>query len=456
MAENDPSTDADGSTTGAHDPPVSTDVHERPVELLRDLVRFETVNPPGNEKPCIDWIGDLLDAYGIEYETYARDPDRPNLLARVPGGDASPLLLYGHVDVVPVTDQEWTHDPFEAVVEDGFVWGRGTLDMKSGVAMFLATFLRVATEDEQPPGDVVFLAVSDEESGGDDGLGWLVDEHPELFEDIEHAIGEFGGFNLDIAGVETYPIQVNEKQVCWLEATFRGNSGHASFPTSDTAMGKMARFVDAVDSQRLPVHVTPPAERMFEALASAVPEAQAEQFRGLLDPERTDEVLDAMGEDGRLFDALVHNTANPTIVEGGDKENVIPEAVTVFLDCRLLPGQEPDDVMAELREVTGMEPEFELVRFDPGPPSADLDYFEELGQILESETGATPVPLLMPGATDGRHLARVDIQSYGFIPMQLGDLPFLDLVHSGDERIPVEAVEWGTERVYDAVREYGE
>ncbi len=436
------------------DSAVSTDAHEQPVELLRDLIRFETVNPPGNEKPCIDWIGDLLDEYGIDSETYARDPDRPNLFATVSGGDAPPLMLYGHVDVVPVTDQDWTHDPFEAVVDEDCVWGRGALDMKSGVAMYLATFLRLATEDEQPPGDVHLLVVSDEEGGGDDGLGYLVDEHPELFEDIDHALGEFGAFNLDIAGVETFPIQVNEKQVCWLEATFRGNSGHASFPHEGTAMGKMASFVETVDSERLPVHITPPAEEMFEALADAVPVEQAEQFRGLLDPGRTDAILDEMGADGRMFDALLHNTANPTIVEGGDKENVVPEAVTVFLDCRLVPGQEPDDVIAELRELTGLDPEFEVVRFDPGPSSADLDMFNELGATLEAETGGVAIPLLMAGATDGRHLARVGVQSYGFTPMQVGDLPFLDLVHSGDERIPVDTVAWGTERVYEAVRSY--
>lgn len=449
MAEHDSTASVD-----THDPAVSTDAHERPVDLLRDLIRFETVNPPGNEKACIDWIGELLDAYGIESETYARDQDRPNLFATLDGGDAPPLLLYGHVDVVPVTGQEWTHDPFEAVVDDGCIWGRGALDMKAGVAMFLATFLRLAAEDERPPGDVHLLVVSDEEGGGDDGLSYLVDEHPELFEDIDHALGEFGAFNLDIAGVETYPIQVNEKQVCWLEATFRGNSGHASFPHEGTAMGKMASFVETIDSERLPVHITPAAEQMFESLADAVPPEQAELFRALLDPERTDEVLDRMSADTKMFDALVHNTVNPTIVEGGDKENVVPEEVTVFLDCRLVPGQEPEDVRAELRELTGLDPEFEVVRYDPGPPSADLDVFADLGEILEDETGGVAIPLLMAGATDGRHLARVDVQSYGFTPMQVGDLPFLDLVHSGDERIPVDAVEWGTDRVYEAVHRY--
>lgn len=435
-----------------HDPPVETDYHERPVELLQELIRFETVNPPGDEKPCIDWIGDLCDAYGIEYDTYARDPDRPNLLARVPGGDAPPLLLYGHVDVVPVTDQEWTHDPFDGVREDGFVWGRGALDMKSGVAMFLATTLRLAHEDGQPPGDIHFLAVSDEEAGGDDGVAYLVEEHPDLFADVEYALGEFGGFNLDFGGVETYPIQVNEKQVCWLEATFRGQSGHASLPMGETAMGRMATFVEQIDSQRLPVHITKSAEAMVSAIADAMPAERGEQFRALLDPDQTDAVLDELGEEGRMLDAILHNTVNATIVEGGDKQNVVPEAVTLALDCRLVPGQKPEDVIAEMVDLTGIEPEFEILRYDAGPPESDLAFYDELAANLDAATDGTAIPLLMAGATDGRHLADVGVQSYGFTPMQVGDLPFLDIIHSGDERIPESAVEWGTERVYEVVQ----
>ena len=440
------------------DPHVSTTRHEQPAELLQDLIRFETVNPPGDERACIEWIGDLLDEYGIEYDTYARDPDRPNLLGRVPGGDAPPLLLYGHVDVVPTTNQEWTHDPFSGARDDGFVWGRGALDMKAGVAMFLAAFCRLAVSDEQPAGDILFLAVSDEEAGGDDGLGFLVEEHPELFEDVEYAIGEFGGYQFEMGGIETYPIQVNEKQVCWLKATFRGNSGHASLPTEGTAMGKLAQFVGAVDGQRLPVHVTTAAEEMIEALADAVASDRAERYRALLDPGRTDEVLDGMTDldssERRTLDALLHNTANVTGIRGGDKENVVPEEVSATLDCRLVPGQGPEDVMAELVDLAGVEPEFEIIRFDPGPPAADMGLFDHFAEVLESETGETVIPMLMTGATDGRHLAAVDVQSYGFTPMQLGDLPFLDLVHSGNERIPADTVSWGVDRVYEAITEY--
>lgn len=439
-----------------HEAEVATDLHERPVDLLRELIRFETVNPPGNERPCIEWIAAVLEAYDIPSETYARDSERPNLLARIPGGDASPLLLYGHVDVVPVTGQEWTHDPFAGVVEDGYVWGRGALDMKGGVAMLLAAFLRLAVADEQPPGDLLFLAVSDEESGGDDGLRFLVEEHPELFEEVEYALGEFGGFGFEFGGVETYPIQTNEKQVCWLEATFRGESGHASLPMRDTAVGEMARFLAALDGERLPVHITPSAEAMIEAIADAVDDDRATAFRALLDPDRTDETLDALGDEARMLDALLHNTVNATMVHGGDKENVVPEEVSVFMDCRLVPGQEPDDVIMEIMELTGIDNlDVEVQRFDPGPPAADLGYYEELAAVLEEATGAVTIPLLMSGATDGRHLAKVDVQSYGFLPMQLGDLPFLDIVHSGDERIPVETLEWGTGLLVEAVERHG-
>lgn len=436
------------------DPAVSTEFHNQPVELLQELIRFETVNPPGNERPCIEWIGEILEAYDIEYETYAQMPERPNLLARVPGGDAPPLLLYGHLDVVPVTGQEWTHPPFEGTRADGHIWGRGALDMKSGVAMYLATFLRFAVGEDEPAGDILFLAVADEESGGDAGMRFLVEEHPALFEEVEFALGEFGAFEFDFAGIETYPIQTNEKQVCWLEATFRGRSGHASLPTPDTAMADMAEFVSAIESTRLPVHITPTVEEMIEAIAQTQPPEQAGTYRSLLDLDRTNEVLDTLGEEGRMLDALLHNTVNPTMVHGGDKENVVPEEISLYLDCRLVPGQTPADVIEELREISDLAVSFEIDQFDEGPPDADMRLFGLLEDAIDRETDGTAIPFLMFGGTDGRHLAKVGVQSYGFIPMQLGELPFLDLVHSGDERIPIETVEWGTDLVYDVVRRY--
>lgn len=439
-------------------PTVTADRHEDPVELLRDLIRFDTTNPPGNERACIEWIGELLDAYGLQYDTYATDPDRPVLVGRIPGGEAPPLLLYGHVDVVP-TEGDWTRPPFEGVLEDGSVWGRGALDMKGGVAMFLAAFLRVAAEDLEPAGDLLLCIVPDEEAGGDDGLGFLVEEHPEAFEGVEYALGEFGGFSLEVAGQRFYPIQVNEKQICWLEATFHGEGGHGALPRTDDATARMARFIDALDGARLPVHVPETTEAMAAAMADELPLPTSLFVRTLSRPRLTDRVLDLMGEDGELFDALTHNVVNETIVRGGNKENVVPESVSVTLDCRLLPGQTPDDVIGEIETVVGDVAEhvsFDVLRFEEGPSEADMGLFETLGGVLEdADPDGRAIPLLLPAVTDGRHLAKLGIQSYGFTPMNLpDDFAFMDVIHAPDERIPADCVDWGTERVVEAVRRY--
>jgi acetylornithine deacetylase/succinyl-diaminopimelate desuccinylase-like protein len=245
-------------------------LYERPTELLQRLIRFNTTNPPGNERECVEWIGEVLRDGGYETKIFAKDPQRPNLLARLKGRDeAPPLLLYGHVDVVPVEGQNWQHPPFKGKNVNAWIWGRGALDMKGGVAMMLAAFLRAKAEGLTPPGDVLFLALSDEESGGDYGAKYLVEEHSRLFDDVRYALGEFGGFTLYVGRRKFYPIQVAEKQRCFLKAVVRGPGGHGALPLRGGAMAKLARLLTRLDRRRLPVHVTPAARRFFEAMAAA-------------------------------------------------------------------------------------------------------------------------------------------------------------------------------------------
>ncbi len=211
----------------------------RPAELLQHLIRFDTSNPPGGERECIDWVSSLLEEIDCEVRILARDPERPNLIARLRGrGQAPPLLLQGHVDVVPARG-EWSHEPFAGDIAGGFVWGRGALDMKGGVAMMIAAFLRAAAAAEPPPGDVILCVLADEEAGSELGAEFLVNEHPELFEGVRHSIGEFGGFMMELGGVRFYPVMVAEKQVCWARATLRGPAGHASMPIRGGAMGRL-------------------------------------------------------------------------------------------------------------------------------------------------------------------------------------------------------------------------
>ena len=438
---------------------MTTPIHERPADLLSELIRFETVNPPGGERACVQYVDGLLTEAGIATETLAAEAERPNLLARLPGGDAPPLLLQGHVDVVPTDGQEWDEPPFSGVRRDGFVWGRGALDMKGGVAMMVAAMLRAAEAAVEPAGDVLLLVLSDEETGGDVGAKYLVENHPERFADVEYAIGEFGGFPLRINGTEFYPIQVAEKRVCWLKATVTGRGGHASRPQRGGAMHALGKLLTRLTERRLPVRVTPPAREFVEALAAEAEPERAEQLRGLLDPERTDEILDELGPVAERLDPMLHNTVSPTVVDGGGKVNVHPAEVDLRLDARLLPGVTPDEFLEEVWEVIGDIDgvEFEVVRFDGGNGDVDMKLFDLLSDSLtENRPEAVPVPFLLTGATDGRFFERLDIQPYGYTPLKLPPtFEFEPLVHAANERVPAEAIQFGTDTLSTVIREYG-
>jgi len=435
-------------------------IHTRPAELLRNLIRFDTTNPPGNERACISYIEGLIAALGVESEIRARDPERPNLIARLPGrGSAPPLLLQGHVDVVSTAGQRWSHPPFEAVEADGCIWGRGAVDMKGGVAMMLSAFLRARAEGLEPAGDVIFCALADEEGMSGYGAEWLVNEHPDLFAGVRFAIGEFGGFSSHIGGRRLYPIQVAEKQVCPVRLAVHGRPGHGSMPVRGGAMAQLGQVLERLDRKRLPVHVTPVVREMLEAMAAALPRPQAAVMRQLLRPRLANMVLDRIGDRARMLDPLLHNTVSATVVNCDDKFNVIPGEVVAVLDGRLLPGLEPADLLAELDALLeGLDVDLEVMRYDPGPPSPDMALYPTLADILErADPGSTATPLLMPGVSDARFFARLGIQTYGFLPMKLPPgFDFWSGVHGADERVPTNAVGFGADAVYRALERFGE
>jgi len=433
-------------------------IYEHPAELLMNLIRFDTTNPPGNEAACISYINDLLTEAGFETAIFAKDPDRPNLITRLKGnGNAPPLLFYGHVDVVTTAFQEWVHPPFEAKDVDGYIWGRGALDMKGGLAMMLAALIRAKAEKLAPEGDLVLAVLSDEEAGGDIGAKYLVESHPEQFAGIRYAIGEFGGYPLYMGNKKFYPIQIAEKQTCWMKATFKGPGGHGSIPLRGGSMSKLARFISGIENNRLPVHVTPVAKIMIETIAANLPFPKRIILRQLLNPFMTDAVLKLLGDTGKNLEPLFHNTVNATIVKGGEKINVIPGEVTLHIDGRLLPGYKSDNMLAELRKITGEDVEIELLRYEPGKGEPDTGLFDILAGILrDADPGGIPMPLLMPGITDGRHFALLGIQTYGFLPMNLPEgFKFLETIHAADERIPKEAVAFGTKAIFELLRRYG-
>jgi acetylornithine deacetylase/succinyl-diaminopimelate desuccinylase-like protein len=426
------------------------------VELTRDLIRLDTTNPPGQEHIAVDLVERVLDEAGISSARYENARGRPNLVARLKGrGNAPPFLLQGHVDVVTTVNQEWKHRPFDGEIVDGYLWGRGALDMKGGVAMMVNALLQAQARGGAP-GDLVLAALADEEAGGNQGAKWLVEKHPELFAGIKHAIGESGGVVQHLGGRRFYPIMVSEKRGCQILATLRGPGGHGSIPAHGGAMAKLGAMLTKLDSARLPVHITPPVKLLLEGMRDALDEPWKGRMAVLLDPVHADAALIELGPLGRNLDAALHNTVNATIVSGGLKINVIPSEVQAQLDGRLLPGFGPEDMLRELREVVGPEPELEVQLVGPAQPPIDLSQLDLFASVLrDADPGCVPLPYLVTGGTDARHFAKLGIRTYGFLPLNNPpDFNGSTTIHAADERVPVSALEFGARCVLEAVMRY--
>jgi acetylornithine deacetylase/succinyl-diaminopimelate desuccinylase-like protein len=434
--------------------PVETD----PVTILQTLIRFDTTNPPGNEKKAILWAKNLLDQTGIPATLLARHPDRPNLVARLAGrGVAPPLMLYGHMDVVSAREQSWAQPPFSGALVDGWVWGRGALDMKSGIAVFLAAVLQAKQSQTSLPGDILLVLLSDEEHGGDYGAGFLVEDHSDLFQGVRYALGEFGGFSFEFAGQRFYPIMVAEKQICALRAIMRGEGGHGALAIAQNPMKRLAKFLGDLERHRPPVHITQPFRLMIERAAGCLPAALRSTLRLTLNPRLTRRAIKRFGAQGSFLESLVSNTAQATMVQGGEAINVIPCEVQVGLDGRLLPGFEPQHLIDELHQRAGQDIEYQVERYDPGPTDADLGLYDTLEHILkEADPAGKPVPYLLPAVTDGRFFSRLGIQTYGFIPMKFPPgFAFPALLHAANERVPADALQFGTRAIRQTIQELG-
>ena len=428
-------------------------------ELLQELIRFDTTNPPGNELECAVHCQEALSRAGISSNLIGDDPNRVNLISRLRGdGKAPPLLLYGHIDVVPTAAQPWDVPPFEGRLLDGYVWGRGALDMKGGVAMMMDAFVRAHLEGVNLPGDVILALVSDEEAGGHTGAAWLTDAHPELFEGARYAVGEFGGFSKSYRGRKFYMVQVAEKQGCRVEAIARGLGGHGSLVHHDTAPTRMAEFLVKLDRTALPFHIHPVTRMMVEAMSNTLPLPDSAFLKLLLNPALTGSMLRRMGPVGKEMEPLFRHTANATIINGGEKANVIPSEVTVNLDCRMLPGYDAEDLLGELQAVAGPAIEFRAVNFQPKPWIFNMGMFDTLADIIsEQDPDAVSAPMLMPAGTDGRHFAQLGIQTYGWMPMNLpAEFDFLKTIHAANERVPVSALEFGAEALYRLLQRFHE
>jgi acetylornithine deacetylase/succinyl-diaminopimelate desuccinylase-like protein len=434
-------------------------LHERPVEILQNLIRFDTTNPPGNEGACISYVRDVLAAYGVESTILAKEPNRPNLVARLAGaGKAPPLLLQGHVDVVTTVGQDWQRPPFSGDLADGYVWGRGAIDMKGGVAMMLAAFLRARANGWSPPGDLILAVMPDEETGSPLGAAYLVDEHAHLFDGVRYSIGELGGFSFEMGGRRFYLIQVAEKVGSPVRLIVRGPGGHGSMPMRGGSMAKLGTVLRRLEENPPPIHVTTVTRQMVETMAGAVSEPLRSTLLATLTQERADAAFPKLGTLSRVVEPSLRHMVNPTVVRGGEKSNVIPSEIILDLDVRLLPGFGTEDVVPELRAIVGedveIQPRRTIERSRAGEP--DLALFPLLTEVIqELDPDGVPVPFMMSGGTDGRFFAKLGIQPYGYLPMKLPPgFDFLKTVHAADERVTVEAIEFGTNAIAEVLQRF--
>lgn len=433
-----------------------------PVPLLQELIRFRSVNPPGDEGECVRYVARLMESAGADVRLLGRDPERPNLVARVRGaGQAPPLLLHAHADVVPTDGQRWTQPPFDGRIVDGHVWGRGAIDMKGALAMMVSALLRLHADATPPAGDVLLAVSPDEEAGSTVGAHHLVTAHPELFDGVAYGVGEDGGAVLSCVPSRVHPIVVAEKRACWMRLTLRGRGGHASRQGwSGTAVGKLARVLGALQDGRMPVHVTPALDRMLEALAAAAEEPLAGRLRDLRKDGGTAEVpYELVPEaDAVYLDSVLRNTVNATIVRTPEKINMLPGEVSLDLDGRILPGGwTVEDFRTELRGLVGPDGDLELLlEGEPMPAPVFGGFFDCMAEIMrEADPGGRPLPMITPASTDARLFAGLGIACYGWVPMLLpAGSRYQDAMHAADERVPVRAVRFGADRFHSLLLRY--
>lgn len=437
-------TDADTGDRAGED--ARRRMHEEAVSITAELLAIDSTNTgvaetigDGETRVCRR-IAELLAEVGIDSELVESVPGRGSLFARIEGADpdAGGLVVHGHVDVVPAVAEDWSVPPFSGKIRDGWLYGRGAVDMKDMLGMMLAVVRHQAREQIVPRRPILLAFFADEEAAGVMGAKWVVEHRPDLFAGMTHALSEVGGFSIPVAGRRVYPIATAEKGVAWATVTASGTAGHASRPTDDNAVAALAGAVSRVAAHEYPVTPT----EAVSSLASVVGEL-AGGDGGI---EELPARLEVLGHFAPVVAASLSDTATPTVLEAGYKTNVIPGSARGEIDCRVLPGSE-ETFRAEVEERLGPDVEVDWIWQPPlESPATDPLVDAVRDAVLESDPDALVVPYLLPASTDNKHLAPLGIAGYGFVPLRVpDDYDVFGHFHAVDERVPVDALHFGAD-----------
>jgi len=443
------------------------EVEEEVTGFLSDLIQINTTNPPGNETEAAKYLAETLEQEGFKCVLLESAPGRGSVITRIKGtGEKPSLLLLSHLDVVPANPKEWSVDPFGGVVKEGFVWGRGAIDMKSMTAMEVMVMKLLKRNNVQLKGDIILAATADEEKGGEAGAGWLVHNHPEKVQ-AKYVINEGGGLAIPINGKNIFTIQTAEKGILWLKIKAKGKPGHGSVPgLADNAILRINKVVEKLGNYRSKISLVPTVKQFLNAIAKENKLAQQAMSILLQNPATGDQILDMLAQRDKVMAeevrAMLRMTIAPTIIHGGVKENIIPSECEAVFDCRILPGQNPADAMKEIKGLLkGADPEkleFEIIQAsEPSESPIDTPLYEQIVDVLkEFQPNDSAAPILLTGGTDSRFFRKIGSICYGFQPMR-ADLSYSEIrkmIHGIDERISTENLVFGTSVLYDVVERF--
>ena len=417
--------------------------------LCQEMIRIPSVNHGegrGDEKAMAEYVASKLSEVGIKSELIETAPNRVNVVAKIEGSDPNRpgLVLHGHLDVVPVNADDWTVDPFSGLIKDGFIWGRGAVDMKDMDAMILASVRMWQRIGYKPPRNILLVFFADEEAGSNYGSRWLVKHRPEIFEGYSEAVSEVGGFSITITGEHRlYLIEAAQKGIQWLKLTAKGTAGHGSFINKDNSVTKVADAVSRIGNYEWPQLETKTSNLLFRKIA----ELTGDKY----DAKNVKPLLHHLGDAVKMLGATISNTANPTMLEAGYKVNVIPQSASATVDGRFLPGYE-EELHQTIKKLAGDDIEVEILTRDI---ALEVEFAGPLVKAMcdainVEDAAGIPVPYLMSGGTDNKALHDLGIIGYGFSPLKLPkDLDFFALFHGVDERVPIEGLKFGVRVLYE-------
>ena len=419
------------------------------IRICQELIRIPSVNfgdGKGDEKDVAEYVVKQLAEVGIESKIYESAPGRCNVIARIKGSnpDRAGLVVHGHLDVVPANAADWSVDPFSAELKDGYIWGRGAVDMKNMDAMILATVRSWARTGYVPERDIVLAFFADEEAGSIYGSHYMVKNHPEVFAGCSEAVSEVGGFSVTVSGGKRlYLIETAEKGIHWMKLTAHGRAGHGSMMNDENALTRLAEAISKIGKYEWPQRYSKTVIAFFKRIADATGKPYDESD---LRP-----LLKEIGFASSMIGATLQNTANPTMLDAGYKANVIPGSASAVVDGRFIPGFE-DELNSTIKELIGEHITIETITRDKAlevPFEGDL--VEAMcNALIKEDSVAIPVPYVMSGGTDNKALADLGIIGYGFSPLKLDeDFNFMAMFHGVDERVPVEGLIFGARVLKD-------